>query len=1016
MALLHCPSGSQNRYVLTIACLLLLAGCAPKPQVIKEREQVPITLAETKQKLNAALRATNPLFSAPSHSAVDTIIVSDSLHTVLVRFNANFARMPFRDSTLRVIQTGVRGFLDPKFASYSLTMESDGQLLEQLVPNYFRRDSSDYDRTRMPFPAGQRPLPVVSNLSSKSSPTQGLQARNIVVWPSHGWYYNDDLARWEWQRPRLFQAVEDLIPLSFVVPYLVPMLEHAGANVFLPRERDIQTQEVVVDNDNPSSDRQGAYREDMPKHRRAFISGPTPGFARGTPPYPVNLNPFRQGTWRKVSTDSVVSARVNWIPSIPEDGKYAVYVSYAASDSNADDAAYYVRHRGGVTAFRVNQQIGGGTWIYLGTFEFGAGIHPDSGSVVLTNQSARKGKFVTADAVRFGGGMGNVKRNGTTSGRARYVEAARYYLQYAGIPDTLVYNLSGGKDDYRDDYFSRPEYVNYLMGVPAGPRKNRMAPGLSIPVDLSLAFHTDAGITHNDTTVGTLSIFSVEASDSSKFFPGGMSRMANRDLADIVQTQIVQDLRIQADPAWTRRELRNAKYIEASNPNVPAMLLELLSHQNFLDMKYMLDPQFRFIVARAVYKGILRFLSTQYQTPYAVQPLPVSHMATTFNGNGSIVVTWKPVADSLEPTARPDRYIVYTRLGDGGFDNGTPVNEPRYVLPKPSAGKIYSFRVTAVNDGGESFPSEVLSACHMARAKGSALLVNGFTRVAGPAAVETPQFAGMMNVMDPGVPDQFELSFTGTQYDFDVASLFRTNDSPGHGASHAGQEGNVIAGNTFDFPFVHGKALRENGFSFASCSSSALMDSLADPSGYTVVDLILGQQKRTSWPKHLADSLYGPRFAAFPARLQTALSRYCAAKGHLFVSGAYVGTDLFLTSQPDTVGTTFASQVLRYIWDTDHAAVTGAVASSHAQFMANETFGFNVSGGKHSYNVVAPDAIAPTGGSEQLLRYVENNFPAATGYRGIYGVVAFGFPFETIHGEETRAHVMGAVLRYLLKQ
>ena len=37
------------------------------------------------------------------------------------------------------------------------------------------------------------------------------------------------------------------------------------------------------------------------------------------------------------------------------------------------DAKYLVFHKGGVTEFKVNQQIGGGTWVYLGTFEFDKG-------------------------------------------------------------------------------------------------------------------------------------------------------------------------------------------------------------------------------------------------------------------------------------------------------------------------------------------------------------------------------------------------------------------------------------------------------------------------------------------------------------------------------------------------------------------------------------------------------------------------------------------------------------------
>ena len=48
--------------------------------------------------------------------------------------------------------------------------------------------------------------------------------------------------------PRLFGTTEDLFTQSFVVPYLIPMLENAGAIVFTPRERNWQRQEVIVDN------------------------------------------------------------------------------------------------------------------------------------------------------------------------------------------------------------------------------------------------------------------------------------------------------------------------------------------------------------------------------------------------------------------------------------------------------------------------------------------------------------------------------------------------------------------------------------------------------------------------------------------------------------------------------------------------------------------------------------------------------------------------------------------------
>jgi len=201
-----------------------------------------------------------------------------------------------------------------------------------------------------------------------------------------------------------------------------------------------------------------------------------------------------QGTSRFTLSDTVATARITYLPTIPETGEYAIYISYASSDSNITDAQYIVFHAGGRTEFKVNQTIGGSTWMYIGTFRFKAGTNPEIGRVVLTNKSAEAGKRVSADAIRFGGGMGLVARNRTTSGRPKYLEGSRYFLQYAGMPDSLVFNFNRNILDYNDDYQSRAEYLNYLKGAPYGPNRNRKAKGLGVPIDLSLSFHTDAGI------------------------------------------------------------------------------------------------------------------------------------------------------------------------------------------------------------------------------------------------------------------------------------------------------------------------------------------------------------------------------------------------------------------------------------------------------------------------------------------------------------------------------------------
>ncbi len=992
---------TRDRSDITLVLVLfaaILSGCITTQP----------TTEEYRRALGEALQKQELPFFIPPGTKIDTVVVDDTSRTLTVSLSPEFSTMPFRQENVEHIYEGMRKFFGDRYKAYHLSVRTLRTPIEELVPNFFRTDPARYDKKRISMPRSPRGEPVVSNTSRLSTPVRGLLNRNISLWHSHGWYYNNTEARWEWQRPRLFQSVEDLGPLSFTLPYLIPMLENAGAHVFVPRERDIQTHEVIVDNDSLSSSYAELHNDTL--HAWKSI---TPGF-RTTRTISGNANPFQMGTARRAVSDSRGSAEVHWIPAIPETGDYAVYISFSMADSNVSDAEYTVHHAGGATTFRVNQRIGGGTWEYLGVFRFRAGTHPDSGQVVLTNKSAQTGRFVTADAVRFGGGTGVIERGGASSGRPKFTEGARYYLQFAGMPDTLVYSLNNNTNDYKDDYQSRAEYGNFLYGAPFGPNKNRTVAGLGIPMDLSLAFHTDAGITSNDTTVGTLSIYSIEAFDSLLTFPDGVSRLANRDIADIMQTQIVNDLRVLHDPQWRRRELKNADYSESVRPNFPGVLLELLSHQNLLDMKFMQDPQFRFDASRAIYKSMLRFLSVPENPNYVVQPLPISHFAAELTSGGDVLLRWQPVADPLEPTALPDSYIVYTRVGDGGFDNGKLVTSPTCILHDIPTGKVLSFRVTGVNAGGEGFPSEILAVCRARAGAPAAMVVNGFHRVAAPGVVETMGYSGFVNVQDAGVPDHIDYNFTGQQYDFDPKSPFRSNDSPGHGASMADNETHIIAGNTLDYTSIHGASLNAAGFAVSSCSAEALQDSMIDLRSYALMDAILGKQKSTPRVRPDIDSLRGIRYAVFPQRLRNAIRTFVDARGSLFVSGSYVGTDLYSTLPRDSSGMRFAREVLKCSWVTGHASHTGGITPVAAPFLnLNVPVSFSVDLNDRIYPVESPDALAPVKGGSMLLRYSENLFGAAVGYNGTANVVVMGFPFETITTQTARDAVMKGVVTFL---
>lgn len=985
-------------YIKAFLLLIIFSGCAVVKEFIEEEE-----FRTKESEFRSYYPELRAYFNIPASGRIDTIFYNEDEKKIIIRFTKQFASIPLREENVQAIKDSIINFWGEEYSLYSFEIYADKYPIEQLIPNYYRTESLKIDKARMPVSVERRPT-LIKNISKPYSVTNGLNDKNILLWHSHGWYYNNQEKRWMWQRARLFQTVEDIGPLSFTIPFLIPMLENAGATVFVPRERDTQINEVIVDNDN---DKQKAFIETTKTKNLKWKTFDT-GFAMKNPTIKESENPFRMGTSKYIETDTVETASIKWNPEFPETGEYVVYISYQSFEDSEEETIYLVSHAGGQTEFRINQRIGGGTWIHLGKFKFNKGKDKNQ-FVLLSNKSRSKGKIVSADAVRFGGGIGVVEREGQLSKRAKFLEGSRYWLQFAGMPDTLVYNLNNSKDDYKDDYQSRAEYGNYLYGKPFGPNRNRDEKGLGIPIDVSLAFHTDAGITRNDTVIGTLMIYSTPALDSSEIFPDGVSRLANRDLADIVQTQIVEDLRALYDSAWTRRQLMDAMYSEAARPNFPSMLLELLSHQNFLDMKFHLDPRFKFDASRSIYKGILKFLSYQYGFDYVVQPLPVTHFSALLNGNKAIL-SWQPKEDPLEPTATPEKYIVYTRVDEGGFDNGRLVDSTSFIIENLEPGKIYSFKVTALNKGGESFPSEILSVGISKKNTQPLLVVNGFDRVAPPASFESPTFMGLLNFIDEGVPYLYDFGFTGIQFNFDPNSKWVTDDDPGHGASASDYETKIIAGNTFDYSYTHGKALLNNGFSFCSISDEAVWDGKISLSQYQFIDFIFGEEKKTLPPKS-----NGPKeveFQTIPDLLKEKIKTYLQLGGKIFMSGSYIGTDLY--SDKDSSGIKFANEVLRMKLKNGFASRRGEVYTVNPKFSKNNSnFTFNATFSDKIYKVEAPDQLGAINGSEVLLRYSENEFSAAVGFSEGRGAVIFGFPFETINEESRRNEVMKSVLDYL---
>lgn len=981
---------------------------AAKTTYKSEPKEVPqndsLTLA-----VNKALIGMIPSHRNPGGLRVNSVKTDRQQRVAKIGLNENFTYMPISKELIDSLTLMARNSLPDSLQDYRVALNVGNKSLAYYIhkvdklPEQFRRNA-----------------PFVEEVHPLVTATKGMDNDIIALWHSHGRYYKN--GGWYWQRPILFETAEDIYTMSYILPYVVPMLENAGAYVMLPRERDINRHEVIVDNDTNDEGQifsQPYYKEQNGTHK--WQTGEFDGFIYDLPDFRDTENPFENGTYRQTATIKGGNRSIAaWYADIPEDGEYAIYVSYKTLPNSTTDARYTVNYSGGSKEFKVNQQMGGSTWIYLGTFPLESGYSDTEPVVTLSNITEHQaGTIVTADAVKIGGGMGNIARSPrrsdiyydpstpnktdlaaeeedadeesddedtteigddiadsvetetgqtqkvsvqesadntkkgpaprfSTSGMPRYLEGARYWLHWAGFPE-YVYSPYHGTDDYKDDYTSRGHWVNYLAG---GSRVLPNNEGLGIPVDVAMALHSDAGKRDNDTFVGTLGIYFTQNGSSYK---DGTPRINSRMLTDMLMQQITNDIRRSYEPSWTRRSMWDKSYVEARVPEVPTSLIELMSHQNFADMTYGLDPNFRFTVGRAIYKGIARFLSERKDRKLVIQPLPVHDFAIKRTKAKQYRLSWQPTPDQLEPTAMPDKYIIMERSGDDlGFHKIGETKSTHFDI-KVTDNDIHSFQIIAANDGGVSFPSETLALREGKNNEKPILIVNGFTRVSAPGHYATTSTAGFTSEEDFGVPYIRDISFSGHQTEFRRGA----GDNFGTGSqSHITQ---VIAGNTFDYPATHGQSFATLGYGFVSASIGAVESGEVKLSDYDLVDIILGKQKKTT----VGRGNKGVFYKTLPESVQNDLRKYMDKGGDLIISGEYVISDLTDASS-SMADRKFAQEVL--------GAESAVSETNKSGRLRERTSGKRISysatlNEKH-YIVEQPDIIIPSSGrSEELYSF-----------------------------------------------
>jgi hypothetical protein len=313
-------------------------------------------------------------------------------------------------------------------------------------------------------------------------------------------------------------------------------------------------------------------------------------------------------------------------------------------------------------------------------------------------------------------------------------------------------------------------------------------------------------------------------------------------------------------PDWIDRGVKSANFGELRELDVMAgCLTEVAFHDNAYDASFLKRPPFRKTVARSVAKAALDYFGVNVP----LFPMPVRNMRIIPPQPGVLRLMWNPTADPSFPGAIPTNYRIYATRGLDGMDNGVvTTTETFWDVEEWTPGEVLTFRVAAVNSGGESLLSEPVVARVWPNQFPQVLIVNGFDR------------------LDRSVQEE---------------------------------------DNTGDFALDHARALVDAGqYSFVSVSNEAVAAQLIDLPLFQMVDWISGEEARL--PEEIA------AFTALNTDERSVLSEYWAGGGHLMISGSEIGWDVYENGFSNDAYKTFYTDVLKALYVEDDAETYSFVA------------------------------------------------------------------------------------------
>lgn len=836
--------------------------------------------------------------------------------TVIVRLEVPLGTLPdLTHESFEVIVNQIGGTLRP-LDWCDLRIETRG-LAGTFVPlanflpetTVLRKEPTPSMSAMAAAQARQAPVP------GQGQPQGALSGKAVYVSAGHGWWWS--YGRWKTQRPPYPNhpsypgpIIEDHHNAEAVNQYLLQYLWNAGATVWPTRERSLNPDEMIVVNDLPAPNT--GYSE---TGQWATTGETGTGYAGSN---------YR---WAQTVSGSP-TASATWRARLPLSGQYPVYVWYRPGTNRPQQAHYTVYHAGGSTPVTVDQRRHGNTWYYLGTYGFLAG---QDARVTLTNQSSDWGKAVIADAVRFGGGtfddLAGIVSGATYPPDKPWWEVASfYYTQKMGMPEAP------------NDVVARPIYARWEHGGSGGDA-------------VFVSWHTNGWTGWNETVRGT----ETYAHNSS----GKPRTEGSLELRNAIHSQVINDIRAGWDPGWVDRGVKSANFGELRelwdpdpSARMPGALIEIAFHDNPPDTDALKHPSFNLLAARAVYKGIVRYFEQRDGIALTVLPEPPTGLRVQNAGNGAVHVSWGPSpTDSRGLLGDPPTgYRVYTSPNGVGWSDGVLVTgRTSTTLTGLSQDQVVYVRVTAVNQGGESFATETLAARVGNESK--VLVVNAFTRLDNTVLV--------------GDHDPVE-----------------------------GYNERILLDqmNRYDYVVQYAELIP---YPFDSAANESLKAGSISLDDYQLVMWILGQESY--------------RDGALGKQEQTLLKRHLDGGGGLFISGSEIGWTL--DNLGDTGDREFLRLYLRAAFVGDNAETWQVTPVSGSIFEGLGSFRFDTPG--MYLPKYPDRLTVSSGSTAALNYQGGRGGVAAVQYaNGCQRVVTFGFPFETIQ-PQSRPVVMERVLDFL---